>query len=77
VSEDGVGSPDELRDDLREVGGVVLGIICRWRDVLALAVPTEVEEDAAILGKLMRHEPPDTAVAAVAVQAEESDLARG
>jgi hypothetical protein len=77
VSEDRVGTPDELRDDFREVRGMVLRIVCRWRDVLALAVPTEVEEHAAILGQLLRHEPPDTAMAAVAVQAKERDFVPG
>jgi len=45
--------------------------------MVALSVPSEVEEHASIPGKLARYEPPDTAVAAVAVQAEERESARG
>jgi hypothetical protein len=50
---------------------VVLGIVCRRRDVLAFAVPTGVEEHASILGELVSYEAPDAAVAAVAMKAEE------
>jgi hypothetical protein len=45
--------------------------------MIALSVPSEVEEHAPIPGKLARYEPPDAAVAAVAVQAEKRESARG
>jgi hypothetical protein len=45
--------------------------------MIALSVSSEVEEHAPIPGKLARYEPPDAAVAAVAVQAEERESGRG
>jgi hypothetical protein len=45
--------------------------------MVALSVSSEIEEHAPISGKLACYEPPDAAVAAVAVQAEERESARG
>ena len=56
---------------------MVLWIVCRWRDVFTITVAAEVEEHAAELDKLPGYEPPHAAVAAVAVQAEQGDCARG
>ena len=67
MSEDRVGGRDELGNCLCKVFGVVLGIVCRWRDMVTLAVSAEVEEHAAILGKLTHHGPPDATMAAVAM----------
>jgi hypothetical protein len=55
---------------------MVLWVVCRWGHMVALSVPSEVEQHASINGKFARNEPPDTAVAAVAVQAEERERAR-
>jgi hypothetical protein len=58
---------DDLRDDRSEIGGVVLGVIRRWRHVIAVAVAAVVEQDDAVLAKLARAEPPNPAMAAVPV----------
>jgi hypothetical protein len=50
-----------------EIGGVVLGVIRRWRHVIAVAVAAVVEQDDAVLAKLARAEPPNPAMAAVPV----------
>ena len=71
VSKDSVRVLHEPGDDRRKIRGVVLGIVCRWRHVFAVAMPTEVEKHAAKLAKLPCGGPPNAAVAAVAMQAEE------
>ena len=76
MSKDRILALHKLRDDFHEVFCVVLGIVCRWRDMLALAVPTEVEKHATILWKFSGHQAPDATVTAVAVQAEASDSTR-
>jgi hypothetical protein len=76
VSQDSVWALDEPCDDRRKISGVVLGIVCRWRHVFAIAVPTEVEKHAAKLAKLSRYGAPNAAVAAVAMQAEERHRVR-
>ena len=76
MSEDSVWAPHQRGDDRRKISGVVLGIVCRWRYVFAVAVPTEVEKDAAKLAKLLRYGPPNAAVAAVAMQAEQRHRVR-
>src|SRR3989454_5310432 len=58
-------------DDRRKISGVVLGIVCRWRHMFAIAVPTEVEKHAAKLAELPRHGPPNAPVATVAMRSEE------
>ena len=55
MSENRILALQKARDDFHEVFCVVLGIVCRWRDMLALAVPTEVEKHAAILRKFSGH----------------------
>jgi hypothetical protein len=77
VSEDRILALDKWRDDFHEVFCVVLGIVCRWRGMLALAVPTEVEKHAAIFWKPSGHQAPDATVTAVAVQAKASQGTRG
>src|SRR5712692_11388259 len=61
---------------MREIGGVMLGIVCRWRDVITIAVAAKVEEHAAKLVKLPRYRPPDTTMAAVAMQAKQCERLR-
>jgi hypothetical protein len=73
MSEDRVASPDKPRDDFRKIRGVVLGIVRRWRDVLAFSVSTKVEKDAPILRQLLSYRTPDAAVTTVAVKAEKRD----
>ena len=70
VSEDSVWAPHQRGDDRRKISGVVLGIVCRWRYVFAVAMPTEVEKHAAKLAELPRDGPPNAPVAAVAMEAE-------
>ena len=52
MGEDGVWAVHQTRDDLRKIGSVVLGILCRRRHVLTIAVAAEVEEHAAKVAKL-------------------------
>ena len=52
VGEDGVWAVHQTRDDLRKIGSVVLGIVCRRRHVFTIAVAAEVEEHAAKVAKL-------------------------
>jgi hypothetical protein len=50
-----------------QIRGVELGVIRRWRHVIAVAVAAVVEQDDAVLAKLARAEPPNPAMAAVPV----------
>src|SRR5207249_6443672 len=77
VSKDSVWVLHEPGDDRRKIRGVVLGIVCRWRHVFAVAMPTEVEKHAAKLAKLPCGGSPNAAVAAVAVQAKQRHRVRG
>ena len=76
MSEDRVGSLHQSRNKRGKVFGVVLGIVCRWRYMLALAVPAEIEQHATMLEKFPRDGSPHAAVAAVAVQAQARDGTR-
>ena len=76
VSQDSVWALHEPGDDRRKISGVVLGIVCRWRHVFAVTVPTEVEKHATKLAKLSRDGAPNAAVAAVSMQAEQRHRVR-
>ena len=47
VGEDGIWASHQTRDELRKIGGVVLGIVCGWRDVFTIAVAVEIKEHTA------------------------------
>jgi hypothetical protein len=65
VGEKRVRRLDDLSNQRREVGSVVLGIVRGRGNVIAVAMPAQIEEYAAILAKLASDERPDPAVAAV------------
>jgi hypothetical protein len=68
---------DERGDNLSKIRGVVFGIVRRRQNVLAVAMASRVEEHTSKVPELCCDVSPDTAVAAVPMQADESDVTRG
>jgi len=71
VAENGVWALYQARNDLRNVSGVMLRIVCRWEHVFTLTMAAEVEEHAPEFVEFAGYRPPNAAMATVAMQAKQ------